>query len=651
MEFDYHCDVSHLDPTDGVNEDQVRLMIAAWMGLLADSPLRLTHGHKPLRTLACFYKEIRQDLFGVSLRYAQLAHEIVSSTVVGVNGTSTGTYLPAMRDTPVFKEYLKWHRDLDVECLKYVYTFLVFTKKAEISDEALHANALRDWYATEERLSGLQLPDWVGELLPIVEQLVPTRSQLRDSIHRPKFGPGRVAERGISNVSEKADAVSYSHLVDRAFYGIGSEIFGLTRENGYHVDKVIPDPEAWYKARSVGTIDRIPSLMKMVVKDRRKSRSICMEPNTFMFHQQSLMRLFVDAFETNAAGRYIKLEDQEISKNYSRYASASNFADTLDLSSASDSVHVDLVRRIFPRHVLYFMLATRSRHAKLPDGMTVELKKFAPMGSAMCFPTQCVIFLAIIIRSAMVLTEERRQGGRSGMDLILHYVRRGIHSLFRDVSPRGGGSFLPPAVYGDDLIIDRALTGHVIQSLKSLGFVVNEGKSFIGECAFRESCGGYYMGGEDISPLFYSVKNLSRKDPKWLASVIDQVNRSGDHRRFNLARVLRCVLREERRDILYSDDREVSCAIYTHTPRNDHLLKRWNSNYQRMEVGSIGIFARKTDPVQNDRLERYLYVQYWNSIPMRASTSPPSDFRKGDSMSSRRMPGDALARRRWTPVW
>lgn len=628
-----------LDPTpDKRNAAQLRLASRAWVALLSDSPLNKTFGLKTIRVVNSFYKTLQSSLFETIRTYSALADEMVSQPHRTDYCTSTGAFIIGMQATPVFKEYLHWHRTGDTKCFRYVYTFLVFLKKMDFDDPELETKALRSWLDVEERLANLELPTWTEDLRTIVGWLVP--ADYTDAYHMPKFGPGRVSERGIRGIVEKAQHLLYDERIDRAFYGEGARCFGLPVDNGFHRDYAIPGVVEWNKDSS--SISH--STLKFVPKNFKTRRSICMEPNTYMFHQQSYMRILLDFVSKGVGKRYIRLEDQGRNRRMSRYGSATGWYDTLDLSAASDSVSIDLVRRIFPRRVLYYLLATRSSRVARPDGEMVSVRKFAPMGSALCFPVQCIVFLSAIIRSAMCEKEGLRYDEVLGTQRMAKYIRGGKFIAFHRDATHYASKFLDPAVYGDDLVIDSRLTDSVIQSLTQLGFVINKEKSFVGDQAFRESCGGYYLDGEDVSPLYYSVDNCGPKDPSWLASIIDLVNRSGDHGRRNTGRVLHAVLRDRYTDILYTRDRTTSTAIFITTrPRNDHLKERLNYDLQRFEYRSVGLAERKGKKAALDCVERYLYVQYWNSSRKDVVLSANS--------ASRRHPGDARVKQRWTPAW
>jgi hypothetical protein len=109
------------------------------------------------------------------------------------------------------------------------------------------------------------------------------------------------------------------------------------------------------------------------------------------------------------------------------------------------------------------------------------MRKFAPMGSAVCFPLECIVF-AIICEASV-----RHQSGRRSRKY--DYV-----------------------VYGDDIVIRAEYYDTAIEILSQLGFAVNSTKSFGDRypdvVPFREACGIEALGGKDITPL-----RISRRMP------------------------------------------------------------------------------------------------------------------------------------------
>jgi len=199
------------------------------------------------------------------------------------------------------------------------------------------------------------------------------------------------------------------------------------------------------------------SKVTLVPKDSRGPRIICMEPHERMFIQKGLMALLYDHIQlVSPAKGYINFTNQSINRRLARQGSMDGSYATIDLKDASDMVPWNLVKKLATTEWLDALSATRSTVATV-NGLDLEFKKFAPMGSALCFPIEAMIFWSI----AKTITDE-------------------------------------VYVYGDDIIVRNEVALDVIAALESYGLVVNHDKTlFTG--SFRESCGGEYFHGEDIS--------------------------------------------------------------------------------------------------------------------------------------------------------
>jgi len=146
------------------------------------------------------------------------------------------------------------------------------------------------------------------------------------------------------------------------------------------------------------------------------------------------------------------------------------------LSDASDRVSHKLVLAMLQRwpHLRAAIDATRSRRAKLPDGTVMPLRKFASMGSALCFPVEAMVFTTMIFVG----------------------IQRSLNApLFRRDLKRHVGSV---RVYGDDLIVPVRHVQSIVSALELFGASVGAGKSFW-TGRFRESCGKEYFNGHDVS--------------------------------------------------------------------------------------------------------------------------------------------------------
>ncbi len=204
----------------------------------------------------------------------------------------------------------------------------------------------------------------------------------------------------------------------------------------------------------------------LVPKDSRGPRIISCEPAELMFAQQGLMRLLYDHLESNTLTKgQVNFTDQTINRQLAYYASIDRKHATIDLSEASDRVSFELVKRIFPQNWFDCLEATRSESTLLPDLEVVELNKFAPMGSSCCFPVEALTFWASAQATLQRIGVER-----------------------------------PVFVYGDDIIVGSTFAEPIIKDLESIGLKINRHKSYT-QGPFRESCGGDYHNGYDVTPV------------------------------------------------------------------------------------------------------------------------------------------------------
>lgn len=206
----------------------------------------------------------------------------------------------------------------------------------------------------------------------------------------------------------------------------------------------------------------------LVPKDSRGPRIISCEPAELMYIQQGIMRKLYEILETHhLSSGQLNFIDQTVNRNLARQASIDNKLATIDLSEASDRVSLDLVRRIFPQNWVEALEASRSECTLLPDGRVMKLNKFAPMGSSCCFPVEALVFWAC---AKAVLR-------------IKHKI--GNCAIY---------------VYGDDIIMPSLYADDIMSGLELIGLKVNKDKSYL-DGPFRESCGGDFFLGENVTPV------------------------------------------------------------------------------------------------------------------------------------------------------
>ncbi len=300
-----------------------------------------------------------------------------------------------------------------------------------------------------------------------------------------KHGPGAVAEKLGSNARWGFQMIS--PMVESLF---GAEHF---RPNWSSLLCDYPQ---------IGTI---PARLEAVPKTFLKPRLISIEPSYNQFTQQALHSNLKKALSWTAVADYT---DQEPNKRLAWRGSKTGHLATMDLSDASDRISLSLVKEMFSfnRTFLEYLLKTRSPVVELPDGRVHLLRKFASMGSALTFPIETMIFTAIVIYS---ICEYQGIFERS--------FARSILYTSEDVS-----------VYGDDIVVPTHFYPIVKRNLEALGLKVNESKSF-SSGKFRESCGGDYFDGHNVTPIYCRMEMpSSRRQVEELVSWSDMRNQLVD---------------------------------------------------------------------------------------------------------------------------
>lgn len=224
------------------------------------------------------------------------------------------------------------------------------------------------------------------------------------------------------------------------------------------------DPEEyplWYSTCAPTLVDVPGSDIFTVPKNTEIDRVACKEPDINMFLQKGL------GAEIRAKLRRagIDLNDQSRNRDLARIGSASGELATLDLSSASDSVSHSIVELLLPPLWYTYLNAFRSKKVRV-RGEWHTCEMFSSMGNGFTFELESLLFYALA-RATAYFT------GTKGV----------------------------VSVYGDDIIIPVEMTHEFTHVLFYFGFTPNHTKSF-STGSFRESCGGHYWLGNDITPFF-----------------------------------------------------------------------------------------------------------------------------------------------------
>jgi hypothetical protein len=296
----------------------------------------------------------------------------------------------------------------------------------------------------------------------------------------PKHGPGAVADK-LTHL-ERWD---FGYWTERLAEVFPPEIYAqnaITASN-----RALTTPSA-----------ELPVRVVSVPKTQKTPRIIAIEPSTVQYAQQGLKReIYKGVEDSHFLSGILGFTDQSRNQQLARESSLRGDLATLDLSEASDRVHVEVAEELFHYHphLRDFVMATRSSRANV-DGEILNLAKFASMGSALTFPIEGMIFTII---AAM---------GVWGSDVPARHAMHGKLS-----------------VYGDDIIVPVHSVDRVIHLLEAFGFKVNSNKSFwTGK--FRESCGADFYNGHDVSVVRLRAEvPTSRGDAALINRFVDFRNR------------------------------------------------------------------------------------------------------------------------------
>jgi hypothetical protein len=287
--------------------------------------------------------------------------------------------------------------------------------------------------------------------------------KIHDHEYVPKHGPGSTADGLMGN--QKYDLRQWTSRLEEIF-PVGEML--LPNWSYYdlldEIDILEPGRE-----EPVEVLD--------VPKTLKTPRIIAREPTAMMYAQQAIKELIEDGIKGSyPINSMIGTDDQEPNKLMAREGSLNSTLATLDLSEASDRVSNELIRTMMSDHPYLdrAVQASRSRSARVPGHGVIPLAKFASMGSALTFPLEAMVFLTVTLLG----------------------IEQALNST---LAPRDVQQFVGQVrIYGDDIIIPVDYVDCVVRQLETFGFKVNERKSFWNG-KFRESCGGDYYAGSDVS--------------------------------------------------------------------------------------------------------------------------------------------------------
>jgi hypothetical protein len=308
-----------------------------------------------------------------------------------------------------------------------------------------------------------------------------------NDIIEPRHGPGAVAtgEKNWEkmNFARKYDCIHQVYPYYKFFFANAMDLAASVKK---------------YKS-----LEQLPSGIAKVVlvpKDSRGPRLISMEPLEFQWIQQGLSRTLVKFIENHELTRgHVNFTDQEINRKLALRGSVSGDIVTLDMKEASDRVSLWLVRELFrDTPILAHLEGTRTEATELPTQEILLMRKFAPMGSALCFPVESLVHWSLAVATLNVVDRKS-----------MKYARKSVY------------------VYGDDIVIKGKNHMSLFDTFPYFKLKFNKDKC----CTtgiFRESCGMDAVLGESVS-IMKIKKPLpsSPYDAEGMVSYLETCNRLG----------------------------------------------------------------------------------------------------------------------------
>lgn len=209
--------------------------------------------------------------------------------------------------------------------------------------------------------------------------------------------------------------------------------------------------------------------LAFVPKTTKTHRSIAVEPLLNGYIQKGIdseLRL-----RLRRVG--LDLRNQEMNQALARLGSLGGDDPyvTIDLSAASDSVSLQLVKELLPTDWFLLFDQTRSPAYSYKNiYKEVRYEKLSSMGNGFTFPVETLIFASL------------------------------AHACYGEV-----GRPDDFRVYGDDIIVRQSVAHRLIEVLDFCGFATNRDKTFL-DGPFRESCGKDWFGGEDVRPIILDFR-------------------------------------------------------------------------------------------------------------------------------------------------
>jgi len=478
-------------------------------------------------------------------------------------------YIEGTGDQPVFPEWLNplWEvfvSSFDPKYLQWLRQCLLFCYKIETqpSNEQLKT-AQAEFENTE---AGVAVWDSHFENLGHCPLFATARQRVGKCIYKadwcsiyPQHGPGGVFPTRLPRLKGSFGTV-YRSIETK--YGYADYLCAIPSS---YWEEYFRCQQALIRSR-----DTIECRLVAVPKDSRGPRLICVHPAEAVWIQQGCRKVLESCIEHPRSPVHgkINFSDQGVNGRLALQSSSDREFTTLDLKEASDRISCHLVRYLFGSYAYDYISCSRASHVKLLDERVIELRKWAPMGNALTFPVQSLVFQSLVWSGIRC---------RYGIDCSDIYV------------------------FGDDIIFPTKYYDGALNALIRAGLIPNVGKTFR-HGFFRESCGVDAYRGIDVTPRrLRKVDASSVSGAMSMCALAKSLGRSGYRRASDM--MYRSV--EEHWGILPLSNNPDAQGLYRYMNCGlTDLLKyepsiRFNRKLHKWETASHLVAARK-DSSGND---------------------------------------------------
>lgn len=494
------------------------------------------------------------------------------------------------------------------DCYAAIRQICYFLKKQKISCNSDRiAQSYQSYKEIDETLDLFNEVNSFDRLVGriIINELFPKEIDYNDLTYH--HGPGAVFERLTPNKkfflkkllipSRYKDTPLDCHLL-------------YNSEESYNSDTVMPN--------YVDDFD-CPVRVITVPKTQKSPRVIAVEPAYNQFIQQGIKDYMVDKIEKHPLTRgHINFSNQEINKNLAYHNSFTKLLGTIDFKEASDRVHNRHVHAFFSvnRSLDYLLQKSRSPYALVNDELLL-LKKFASMGSAVCFPVEALVFFIYAVSYRLT---------KAALSPTLRNITKVSKQIY---------------VYGDDVLIPATEVEDFIPFVHERGLMVSLNKTFY-KSSFRESCGCDAYAGEDITPVYLRqvprIKSI--RDSEKILSLISTGNQLLEKGLYLPYTTIKTMIERVTGKLPFVH--ETSPGIGWRDPFIQNKYK-WNHLLHRFEVKTYVIGVRKF----TDNIGGYPALSRSFISPLRERKITQSKRKDKTSTQSVRR-GSVTLRNRWT---